>query len=146
MDAVILHERLAATEGALIKIDERLDAQGDTAAVIAAQSERIASLEENLSQCLERIETLLTTQQNQSAEAETARAEAEVARAEAEAAEAEAAALALALAAEAEAMEPEPEAGIVEEVEPEPESDGDGPASQQPPASSKWWENILALR
>ena len=146
MDAAILHERLAAAEGAIIKTDERLDAlendeqADDHAQALIACDARIAALEETLTECLNRLQEL--TSQTATTEAEIAEAEADVAQAEA------AVAVAEALEAQAEA-EPEPEAEmLVEEIPPEPEPENPSESEVGPASSSRspnWLERLLAL-
>ena len=143
MDAAILHDRLAAAEGALIQIDERLDAMADPDGAAALEA-RIASLEGTLSECQSQLQTLALQTQETAArivEAQAAAVEAAAAAAEVEAESA--AAIAAALSTEQEPLEPELAEGTVEEIEPEPESDGDGPVNQKSPS---WWENLFALR
>ena len=143
MDAAILHDRLAAAEGALIQIDERLDAMADPDGRAALEA-RLTSVEGTLSECQSQLQTLVLQAQETAAriaEAQAAEAEAEAAEAEAEAEAAEA--IAEALSVEQEPLEPEVAEGTVEEIEPEPESEGDVPANQKSPS---WWENLFALR
>src|SRR5689334_329323 len=107
MDAEIFHDRLSAAEGALIKVDERLDALNNEEALAEAVA-RIASMEETLTECQSQLQMLVQSQQETAAriaEAQAAAAEAEAAEAEAEA---EAAvAIAEALSEEQEPLEPE---------------------------------------
>lgn len=142
MDAEILHTRLAAAEGAIIRIDERLDAlTGDErpeqhAEALTTHEARLSSLEETLTQCISRLETM----ENTAPEAEAAIAQAEAVEAEAAAEQSQAEALAVLLTE----AEPEPEAELaVEEIAPEPESENEG-GPEKP--RSNWLENLLALR
>ena len=140
MDAEILSERLAATETAVLKLDERLDEveegeqEEDRVAVLEA---RIISLEASHSECL----TQLQTTQNSLAEAMARIAEAQAQEAEAEADAAEA--LAEALTSEQETLEPE-ETTDEAIVELEPETESESAAVQE--KSPSWWENLFALR
>src|SRR5438132_6826415 len=78
MDAELLGARLAATEAAVLKIDERLDAMGQSGvgedALSATREARTAALEERLTECLDQLKTL----QNSILETEQAIVEAEV--------------------------------------------------------------------
>jgi chromosome segregation ATPase len=140
MDAAILHDRLAAAEGAIIATDGRLDALENSEEHAAALA-RITSLEEQLTVCLERLQTSETTLAD--AVARIAEAQADEAEAQAEIAEAQ---------AEMVTEIPEPVAleetseetadEEITELEPEPESDGEGPESNQP----TWWERLFTLR
>jgi uncharacterized protein YPO0396 len=143
LDAIILHERLAAAEGALLKLDERLDA-ANPAEAISAVDARISVLEEKLTQCLSELEKMAASS-SETAIAAVAIAEAAADEAEARADEAEALAAVAAMETE---PEPEPELELTEaevlEVEPEPES-----AGAADPANSKspnWLERLLVLR
>jgi chromosome segregation ATPase len=146
MDAAILHERLAAAEGALITIDERLDAltndeQGEIHSdAILSLDNRLSACEETLQSCLEHLSAL----QTQIASTEQTIAEAEVAVAEAEKTEA----IAEALEAVAEASENTSQdlmlSEEIAEVEPEPESEGEAvPANSKSP---NWLERFLVLQ
>jgi chromosome segregation ATPase len=146
MDAEILHARLSAAESALIKIDERLDALTSTErldaqdAAQAAQSERLAALEEMVAECraqlqnLSEISSLDGEARIAEARAVEAISEALEDQAEAEIAEAEAVSDLLTM------EEPFPTEPI-EEIPAEPAS---AVAPEKP--RSNWLENLLALR
>jgi hypothetical protein len=136
MDGEILSDRLAATEAAVIALDEKVDeieeetpADNPTEPLLDHEG-RIATLEARLDECLTKLQTLEVT-------ATTAIVEATAAQ--------EAAISAEALALETQFSEPiaeeEPLEAEVQEVEPEPESEGGAPEK-----STKWWENLLTLR
>lgn len=147
MDAEILHARLAAAEGAIIKTDERLDAletseqAGDHADALVAHDERLTACEEVLQACLTKLQSMEATASE--TEARVAEAEAVVAVAEAQEAQAEAA---VAVAEAEMAAAEDTETPLVEEIPTqEPESEGEaGPASK--PKSSNWLERLIALR
>lgn len=145
MDAEVLNERLAVTEKALIKMDQRLDALPDSSEqteTLHACEERIAALEGMIAQCLENLQQLQQT--NTETELQTAEAEAAIAEAEAQISQAEAmAALAEAAIAATPTEETVAETGLME-VEPEPSSENAAVPENKP--SPKWWESFLALR
>lgn len=142
MDAAILHERLAAAEGAIIAIDERLDKAGENDAVpiieaaLLAEGARITALEEALAECRNEI----AQHQSQIAEAMARTAEAQAAEAEAQADEAEAMASLVADTASETTEEPELTTEEVEEIPSEPSE------SAAPERKSNWLENLFALR
>lgn len=139
MDSEILGERLAATEEAVLQLDERIDAVGETetetpAEPILDHEGRIATLEERLNTCLATLSTLEARLTSQIQEAEqTAQIAEQTAEAALNVAEADL------LAAEPEAAEEIATEGIAE-VEPEPEE------AANPASLPKWWESFLTLR
>jgi predicted nucleic acid-binding Zn-ribbon protein len=141
MDAAILHERLAAAEGAIIAIDERLDKAGEPdevpiiQATLLAEGARITALEEALAECRNEI----AQSQAQIAEAMARTAEAEATEAEARADEAEAL---VAMTSEPSTLEETEEMALseVEEIPSEPAE------SAAPERKSNWLENLFVLR
>ena len=134
MDGEIIADRLAATEEAVLELDQRIDAAEDTPPVAATPLEplldhegRIAALEERLNECLTKLS-------NFQSEIQTAEAQAEVATALALEAES--------LALEATTQEPEPTEEIASEVEEIPSE----PEEDAPVKSPKWWESLATLR
>ncbi len=139
-DAEILSDRLAATEAAVLQIDERLDveeAAGEPESPVEASLEtRLAEIEGRLNECLATLQVMQNSTSS-NVELEIARVEAEaeveVARVEAEAA----------VAMVAAAAEPETEMEV-EEIAPEPESESEAaPAKQREP---NFLEKLLTLR
>ena len=139
MDSEILGERLAATEEAVLQLDERIDDIEETeteapAEPILDHEGRIATLEERLNTCLATLSTLEARLTSQIQEAEQT----------AQIAETTAAVALNAAVEDRQEAEPEPEEEIategIAEVEPEPE-EAASPASQP-----KWWESFLTLR
>lgn len=142
MDTIILHDRLAAAEGALIKLDERLDEQPDPTPAIAALAAEVNDLKEQLAQCI----ATLTEMSNSTTSEEATVAEAVAIEAQAEAAEALAeAAEAVAEAAILTTMEETEETDGVMELEPEPSPEPENGAALESPQAT-WWEKFLAVR
>lgn len=134
MDVEIVADRLAATEEAVLELDQRIDAAEETAPVAATPLEplldhegRISALEERLNECLTRLNSLQS-------ETETATAQAELATNLALEAEN--------LALEAATTQPEPTEEIPSEVEEIPSE----PEEAAPAKSPKWWESLATLR
>ena len=84
MDAEFLGTRLAAAEAAVLKIDERLDAQPDVTPALAALAAEVNDLKEQLTVCVAQLSSLQTSQ------SEATETTAEIAEAEADQAQAEA--------------------------------------------------------
>lgn len=136
-DAEILHERLSATEGAVLQTDERIDDLEET--VEEAVTDTI-TLQERILACLERLETRLETSNS----SETEELRTRIAELEREQEQLEE-------SVEDAQEEPEPlpivetmdlEAEVIpEEVEPETES-----ASGDESRKVTWWEKILTVR
>jgi ABC-type transporter Mla subunit MlaD len=144
MDIEILHERLSAAEGALLKLDGRID---ELAQLPGAVADRLALLEETLNEC----KTTLLTLTTQQTETEEAIAAAALVEAEANAAAAVAEAEIQQTIAEqiAEPLPPleteETEEVTDEEVtEMEPEPEPASAANEQP--SMNWLEKLLVIR
>lgn len=146
MDIAIIHDRLAAAEGAILKTDERLDALeederlNDHAEAHIAHDARLTALEGSMMSCFEQLQSL----QSQVAVNEQTVAEAELAVAVAEAEEARSEAIeALAEAAIAAEETGEPEMAV-EEIEPEQKTESPAVAEEQ--KQGNWLENLLAMR
>jgi uncharacterized coiled-coil protein SlyX len=136
MDGEILSDRLAATEDAVIKLDERLDevedeteeseeeaseepASNDVAILIT--NDRITALEESIAECRSELQMLRDRQSSTEAVAIAA------------------------LASEQENLEPEEtvlEEPEVQEIAPEPEPESEGDRER----SGTFWERFLTLR
>ena len=136
MDGEILSDRLAATEDAVIKLDERLDEVEDEAeeseeeaseepasndVAILITNERITALEESIAECRNELQTLRDRQTSTEIVAIAA------------------------LTSEQETLEPEEtalEEPEVQEIAPEPENE----AEEDRERSGNWLERFLTLR